>query len=90
MRKAARILSLLILLTTVLSWLFRGAHTGWSQSYTTRMEIDPITEIEYPVKTEEFVPGVDFLGLSILVSLGFFGLSFLLRRKPQIQSKTTQ
>ena len=89
MRKKTRILSLLILLATVAFWIFRGAHTGWSQSYTTRLEIDPITEIEYPVKTEEFIPGVDFLGVSILVTAGVFGLSFLFRRNPQSESKTT-
>lgn len=87
MRQTVRLFSLFTLLATVLFWYVRGAHTGWSQSYTTRMEIDPVTEISYPVKTEKFVPGVDFLSLSILVSLSVFGSSFLFRRKPLAENR---
>lgn len=40
------------------------------------MELDPITEIEYPVIEERFVPGVDFLGGAFLCAVVLFGISF--------------
>lgn len=94
MRQFIRLVALSILLSTALFWYTQGAHTGWSQNYTTRMEVDPVTEIEYPVKTGNFVPGVDFLGLSALVAVIVFGSSFLFRRRLpreiKLESETAQ
>jgi hypothetical protein len=43
--------------------------------------VDPVTDIEYPVKDMRFVPGVDFLGLSALVAVLLFSTSFMFRRR---------
>jgi hypothetical protein len=48
---------------------------------------DEITGIQYEVKQEKFVPGVDFVAAGIGLSFGIFAASFLL---PQRQSKIQQ
>lgn len=80
MRPYIRLLALAVLISTALFWFTQGAHTGWTQRYVTRVEVDAVTGIEYPVKEERFVPGVDFLGLSGLAALIVFSASFMFRR----------
>lgn len=81
MRSFIRLLALTVILSTALFWATQGAHTGWTQRYVTRTELDPVTGIEYPVKDMRFVPGVDFLGLAALVTVIIFGSSFLFRAR---------
>ena len=83
MRQFIRLIALSILLATTLFWLTQGAHREWSQLYTTRTEIDPTTQIEYEVREDHYVPGLDFLGLSVLVSFLVFSTSFAFRRRPR-------
>jgi len=83
MRQFIRLIALSILLATTLFWLTQGAHRDWSQTYTTRTEIDPTTQIEYEVRENHYIPGLDFLGLSILASFLIFSSSFAFRRRPK-------
>ena len=87
MRQFIRLFALAIILSTALFWFTQGAHTGWTQRYVTRMDLDPVTGIEYPVKEMRFVPGVDFLGLSGLVAVIVFSSSFMYRRRKRIQGE---
>jgi hypothetical protein len=89
MRQFIRLIALSILLATTLFWLTQGAHREWSQLYTTRTEIDPATQIEYEVREDHYVPGLDFLGLSVLVSFLVFSASFAFRRRPKGEIKLT-
>jgi hypothetical protein len=83
MRQFIRLIALSILLATSLFWLTQGAHREWSQLYTTRTEIDPNTQIEYEVREDHYVPGLDFLGLSALTAFLIFSTSFAFRRPPK-------
>jgi len=85
MRSFIRLFALAIILSTALFWFTQGAHSGWTQRYVTRTDLDPVTGIEYPVKEMRFVPGVDFLGLSGLAAFIVFGSSFMFRRRRGIQ-----
>lgn len=82
--KIATNLGLLILLAAPAFWLAKGAHTGWTQTSVTRMEVDPVTELEFPVVEERFLPGVDFLAVAVVAgaSLAGAGLFFGKRRAP--------
>ena len=90
MRQFIRLIALSILLATTLFWLTQGAHREWSQLYTTRTEIDPATQIEYEVREDHYVPGLDFLGLSVLASFLVFSTSFAFRRRPKSEIKLTE
>lgn len=90
MRQFIRLIALSILLATTLFWLTQGAHREWSQHYTTRTEIDPATQIEYEVREDHYVPGLDFLGLSVLASFLIFSTSFAFRRRPKGEIKLNE
>lgn len=90
MRQFIRLIALSILLATTLFWFSQGAHREWSQLYTTRTEIDPATEIEYEVREDHYVPGLDFLGLSLLGSFLIFSTSFAFRRRPKGEINLTE
>ena len=85
-RTLTRLLALIILSTCLSWWWFSGADMGWTKTYVTIPATDEITGIQYEVKQEKFVPGVDFLVAGIGLSLGSFAASFLLsQRKSKIQ-----
>ena len=90
MRQFIRLIALSILLATTLFWLTQGAHREWSQRDTTRTEIDPATQIEYEVREDHYVPGLDFIGLSVLASFLIFSTSFAFRRRPKGEINLTE
>lgn len=63
----------LIAVLNVVFWFFGGMHLGWTRSNETRMEIDPVTTLEYPIIEKRFTPGIDFLVLGMMTS-GFFSV----------------
>lgn len=58
-------------------WFLSGANMGWTKTSVATMQIDPITEISYPVWRNQFVPGVDFLGAGVTILLLLFALTYL-------------
>ena len=86
LRTVTRLLALFILSTCLSWWWFSGADRGWTKTYVTIPATDDITGIQYEVKKEKFVPGVDFVAAGIGLSSGIFAASFLLfPRKSKIQ-----
>ena len=81
MRKGLRLLAMVVGLATLVVWLATGAHTGWTKTQVTVMQIDPITELEYPVTEDKFVAGVEVLGGGLLLSLVLLSSSFMFGRK---------
>ena len=85
-RTITRLLALFVLSTCLSWWWFSGADMGWTKTYVTIPATDEITGIQYEVKQEKFVPGVDFVAAGIGLSFGIFAASFLLSpRKLKIQ-----
>ena len=66
MRIRLRFISLIILVLSFAVWGFSGFHRGWSKSTVTKMEIDEITGLEYPVTVNSFVFGLEILGVLVL------------------------
>jgi hypothetical protein len=80
-RTLTRLLALFLLSTCLSWWWFSGADLGWTKTYVTIPATDEITGIQYEVKQEKFVPGVDFVTAGIGLSLAIFAASFLLSHK---------
>lgn len=52
-------------------WIYGGAQSGFYKTYYVVSQIDEITEIEFPVKVEAFLPGIETLvaGFALFVAL---------------------
>lgn len=80
MRQLTRILAVVILAGTLLTWALLGGRLGWSQTAVPTVKVDPITEIEFTEYESRFVPGIDFLGAGIAGGVVLFAISFLFRK----------
>lgn len=80
-RTLTRLLALFILSTCLSWWWFSGANMGWTKTYLTIPATDEVTGIQYEVKEEKFVPGVDFLALGTGLSFVIFASTFLFSAK---------
>lgn len=83
MKKFLRLAALLLALATVGVWLATGAHRGWTRTSETEMQLDPVTEIEFPVERKRFVMGIELLGGGLFAALVLAGGSFLFKSKPK-------
>lgn len=65
-------------------WLFTGAHLGWTQTSKVSVQRDEITGIDYPVRQETFVAGVEVPLAAAGLAAALAGLSLLpaFRRSP--------
>lgn len=82
--RSVRVFVLFASATSMLFWLLKGAHTGWTRSLESTIVMDPVTEIEFPVFSPVFVPGVDFILFTLLPSIFLIiVLSVLIRLKPK-------
>jgi hypothetical protein len=68
MRRLLRIAAVFVVLAALAAWAATGANRGWTKTTHTRMEKDPVTEIEYPVTEKRFLPGIDVLAGAFLVA----------------------
>ena len=80
MRIRLRCISLIILVLSFAVWGFSGFHRGWSKSTVTKMEIDEITGLEYPVTVNSFVFGLEILGAFVLIACVCFGASYAFKK----------
>ena len=80
-RNLTRLLALFLLSTCLSWWWFSGANMGWTKTYLTIPATDEVTGIQYEVKQEKFVPGVDFLALGTGLSFVIFASTFLFPAK---------
>ncbi len=68
--------ALLLFLVTIGTWIYTGAHFGWTMTQVQEIQIEEITEMEMVVFHDRFVAGIDFLaaGVSLSLLLLFAGL----------------
>jgi ABC-type Na+ efflux pump permease subunit len=74
--------AVLLAVLCVGAWLLLGANRGWTRTSDTRMEMDPVTEIEFPVVEKRFTPGVELLAGGLFVSAMLALVSMFVRSKP--------
>lgn len=84
MRIFLRLMAVLMAMSTVIWWSAAGKNTGWTKNKVRIFQIDEITEIEYPVEVDRFVPGIDIPVGGVALAGTLAGLSLLpvFRRKP--------
>lgn len=82
-------LSLILFSATLIFWLSQGAHTGWSQTQVKVMQYDEITEIEFPVWEDKFVPGVEILGIGVFLSVAVASLSLILHTRKRMRENNS-
>ncbi|TVR52335.1 MAG: hypothetical protein EA425_05130 [Puniceicoccaceae bacterium] len=61
-------------------WGYGGFRVGWTVTSVTVMEVDPITELSFPVHEDKFLPGIEFPVAGSLLALGFLAAGFGLGR----------
>lgn len=81
MKRRLQILALLLAVTAVLVWLATGANRGWTKTSVPVKTLDEVTGIEAIAYRQQFVPGVDFLGLALLGAGVLAGVSLFFRKK---------
>jgi hypothetical protein len=81
MRAILRLVALAVALFSLVFWLFGGPNVGWTKTSVDRIEIDPVTGLEGHFPEKRFVPGVDFLGVSLLAAVLLAGSSWCCRKK---------
>ena len=81
MRQKLRVAAALLAFLCVAGWIVLGANRGWTRTTQTRMELDPVTEIEFPVVEKRFSPGVELLAAGLSISAALAGVSLFVRTK---------
>jgi hypothetical protein len=80
MKKALRILAVLVLLTAGTTWLVTGASRGWTKTSVAVKTLDPVTGIEGISYQKKFIAGVDFLGAAFGGAALLAGASLFFRK----------
>jgi hypothetical protein len=82
MKRALRILALVLALATGIGWLATGSDRVWTQTSVPVKIVDDVTGIEGIQYRKQFVPGLDFLGAGLLISGFVLGASLFFRNSP--------
>jgi hypothetical protein len=85
-----RLLALAIIIGALGYWMAMGANRGWTKNQVPIKTLDDVTGIEGVTYQKKFVPGVEFLAGAAVAGCLCFGLSFLFRTKPALQSSNQQ
>lgn len=76
-----RLAALAILVAGVGTWVATGRHVGWTQTSAVSLQRDEITGIEYPVRREAFVAGVEVPALAAAVAAALAAGSWFAGRR---------
>ena len=61
-------------------WFFGGPNFGWTRTSVENWQVDPVTQIQFPIIEKRFNPGIDFLAVCLTGAGALFALSFWPRR----------
>jgi len=88
MKRALRTIAVFVAVGAVAFWLAAGANRGWTKTSVEKTTLDEVTGIEGRTYEKRFVPGVDFLAVTIFGAGVLVGVSFLFRKstKPKTES----
>jgi hypothetical protein len=79
--RTLRTTAALLLLAGIGLWLATGAHRGWTQTSAVSLQKDEITGIDYPVRRDAFVAGIEIPLAAAGLAAVLAGLSFLPSRR---------
>jgi hypothetical protein len=83
MKRALRILAVLLTAATLTVWLVTGAHVGWTKTSRVVIKTDPVTELEYPESEPTFIAGVEVVGGGLFLALLLAGGSLFVPTQPK-------
>ena len=83
MNRLIRLAALVVALAGLGLWLAAGAHRSWTKTSVPKTTVDPVTGIEGINYERHFVPGVDFLGATLLGAGALAVVSLLIPSKKQ-------
>jgi hypothetical protein len=69
-------------------WIATGASQGWTQTRVMVRTLDPVTGIEGITYRAKFVPGVDFLAVSLAAGFFVWAVPIMFLRRPVDQPNT--
>lgn len=81
MKKALRILAVVVVFGALGFWAAKGANRGWTQTNIKHETPDPVTGLSGVTYEKGFIPGVDFLAGAALAAAGMAGISLLIKDK---------
>ena len=81
MKRALRILAAVLVIGAVAWWAAAGANRGWTKTQVPRKVRDEVTGLDGVQWRDQFVPGVDFLGLAATGAIILAGVSFFIPTK---------
>ena len=73
--------ALAVILAGVALWVSSGARLGWTQTSVVSLQTDEITGIEYPVRRDAFVAGIEVPLVALAVAGALAGASWVVRRR---------
>lgn len=76
-------MALIIVFAAVALWLVLGANRGWTKTSVEVVKLDEITGLEGRTYKKRFVPGVDFLAVTLAGAGVLAGLSMFVRNRKQ-------
>lgn len=86
MKKALRIVAVVLIIGAVTFWAVTGANRGWTKTRVPQQVADPVTGLEGVQWQDKFVPGVDFLGAVALGAATLGVISLFVRKKSKYPS----
>ena len=81
MKRALRILAVVLLAAAVGFWVAAGANRGWTINNISHQTTDPVTGLTGVTYERGFIPGLDFLAAAALMAGVLAGASCLLGNK---------
>jgi hypothetical protein len=79
--RALRLSALLILASGLGAWASSGARLGWTQTSVVTIQRDEITGIDFPVRHNAFVAGIEIPLLAAAIATFAAGLSVVAQRR---------
>jgi hypothetical protein len=79
MKRILRLLALILILASILTWVVTGANRGWTKTSFPVKISDPVTGIDGIEYQKRFMPGVDFLAAALIGAAFLAGISCFFR-----------
>lgn len=81
MRKVLRTFAIVLVLASAACWLAAGSNLGWTKTSVPLKTVDEVTGLDHIEWRKKFVPGIDFLGATLVAAVVLAGASFAFRNK---------
>ena len=81
MRRPLRSFAAILVLGAAACWLIAGANLGCTKTSVPIKTVDEVTGLDHIDWQKKFVPGIDFLGATLVAAGVLAGASFAFRNK---------